>query len=408
MIQSLQKIKKLIKVNFNKNDIKFLKKCDVLFFCHDNDRGLSIDGQAFSPLLDSVFIEMSNKGFSCQSISLPWSTMSSNQIHVNSLNLNNKYLLFGVLNKVRSLFGVAKKNFYLELLEKTKPVAVIGIGLPQKLCLACKELKIIDVELLHGIGYTFLPWGWQNLNASRLPSLVLALDKISAQTFNQLNEKGVDVISIPHPFLKMYHDNKFSNIKNWIYSIDKSYKKHILVTLQWGYAGENEDFRGIVENGIFYQEIEGLIKKRSDFFWHFRLHPAQIRGSQSDNAMAFILKLSKTNSNICWDSTSKVPLVSVASVCDAHLTLSSMSCYEVASLGIPSMILCPRIREAGKYSDYYNDLVAEGYAIKANFDVNFIEQWIDSIIKMARRPLIDDSIESWEDFIVKLKKLTKL
>jgi hypothetical protein len=403
MIQYLKKIKIILDINFFKNDVKFLKKCNVLFFCHDNDRGLSIDGQAFSPLLDSVFIEMSNKGFNCQSISLPWSTLGIKETYVNSLNINNKYLFHKLINKIKSFFGCQENNYYLDLLVKVKPKAIFGIGLPQKLCEACKELNIIDVELLHGIGYTYLPWGWSKLNSLTLPSVVLSLDKTSTNTFQALAVKGVRVLEVPHPFLRIDSNGGFTNIQSWNYQVDISFKKHILVTLQWGYSGEDKDFSGIVSNGIFYEEIEELIRKRTDFCWHFRLHPVQMQGNQSKKALSFVKRLNQTYKNTLWERASSVPLLKVADACDVHLTLSSMSAYDVAMVGKPSLIFCPRMRNHEEYKNYFNDLEEEGYAKKVDFDLNFIEKWIESAFKLKPRAISLGGDDAWDYFLSSLK-----
>jgi hypothetical protein len=404
MIKFLLKLKILLKKKAFKNEVNLLKECDILFFCQDNDRGLSIDKKAFSPLLDSVFIEMSNEGFICQSISLPWSTMGFNETYVNSLNLNNRYLFFLIINKIRIFFGFAERNYYRNLLKIVNPIAVIGIGLPQNLCKACKELKIIDVELLHGLGYTYLPWGWSKLDSLDLPSVVLSLDKTSTNTFKVMASSGVEVLEVQHPFHKLYLDGKFTSIQGWDYEVDNSYKKQILVTLQWGYAGEDKDFIGIVSNGIFYEEVKNLIKKRVDFCWHFRLHPVQVRGG-SKAALSFMNDLTRDNSNVFWERATEAPLFSVVSACDAHITLSSMSTYEIAALGKPSLILCPQMRQHEKYANYFHDLVGDGYAKKTDFDINFIEKWIDSVSLLPPRSLGDGKDNSWDTFIKRIKDL---
>jgi hypothetical protein len=404
LIQYLQKIKILFKINFFKNDIKFLKKSDLLFFCHDNDRGLTIDNRAFSPLLDSVFIEMSGKGFICQSISLPWSTLGIKETYVNALNINNRYLLCRLIYKIRSFFGCKERNYYLDLLGRAKPKAIFGIGLPPNICRACKELNIVDVELLHGIGYAHLPWGWAKLDSQSLPSVILSLDKTSTNTFEVLTGKGVQILEVPHPFFNLYLNGNFKNIQGWNYEVNNSYKKQILVTLQWGYAGEDQDFNDIVSNGIFYEEVKNLIKKRVDFCWHFRLHPVQVRGG-SKAALSFMNDLTRNNSNVFWEHATEAPLISVASACDAHITLSSMSSYEIAALGKPSLILCPQMRQHEKYANYFNDLVEEGYATKADFDLDLIEMWIESATRMPPRLLTKNSDEAWNCFTSQLKSL---
>ena len=54
MLNKLKNYWKFLKtVNF-KDTSKNLKKCDVLLFCHDADRGVTLNNKAYSPLIDSV------------------------------------------------------------------------------------------------------------------------------------------------------------------------------------------------------------------------------------------------------------------------------------------------------------------------------------------------------------------
>ena len=45
--------RKIARINLS-DDINRVNHCDVLFFCHDDDRSISLNGKAYSPLIDSV------------------------------------------------------------------------------------------------------------------------------------------------------------------------------------------------------------------------------------------------------------------------------------------------------------------------------------------------------------------
>ena len=82
-----------------------LKRSDVLFFSHDVHRSIYLNGKAYSPLIDSLREELEAKSLNCQSILQPWSFLSRNKIHGESLNLNFEYLRIRILNKLQSILG---------------------------------------------------------------------------------------------------------------------------------------------------------------------------------------------------------------------------------------------------------------------------------------------------------------
>jgi hypothetical protein len=123
----------------------------------------------------------------------------------------------------------------------------------------------------------------------------------------------------------------------------------------------------------------------------------------SNKAILFMKDFSNKYSNIVWEKSSTVPLTSVASVCDAHITMSSMSCYDAALFGLPSLVLCPTTRDDGFYKDYFLDLVGEGYVIKEKINVNFIENWLDNAKKKKSRSFGVCDIDAWENLIFEAK-----
>jgi hypothetical protein len=383
-----------LKPHYFYSEISKIKKCDVLLFCHDVDRGLALNGLAYSPLIDSIYEEFERKNIKCQAISLPWSKLGLKKTANKSLLFNRNYLLQLIKNKILN-----SKNFdaYESIFIRSQAKIVLGIGLTSDLCLTAKKYNITTIELLHGMGYTFIPWGWDVLDVNNLPSKILTLDDVSEETFKPLESKGISVIKVPHPFYKKILNPKYAQPTEWSY-IGRKDKKNIIFTLQWGYDGDVSELSGILNNGIFYDELELLIKKRSDFFWHFRLHPVQLN---SNKTISYVKGLTEKYNNVDWEQSSAVPLMSVASVCDVHITMSSMSCYDVSILGLPSLVLCPTTRGDGYYKDYFSDLVEEGYVTKMTLDVVVVEKWIDTISKKSPRSL-EKTGDAWGDLLLGL------
>lgn len=388
-----------LKPHYFYSEISKIKRCDVLLFCHDVDRGLTLNGLAYSPLIDSIYEDFTRKKIKCQEISLPWSKLGLKKTTNKSVLFNRNYLIQLIFNKI---FNLNNFDAYNLIFKKSQAKLIIGIGLTSDLCSSAKNCNVRTMELLHGIGYTFIPWGWDELDVEKLPNTVLVLDDVSLESFKPLKSKGLSIIKVPHPFYKKILDPEFSPPNEWNYTA-KPNKKNILITLQWGYDGDLNEFDGILINGIFYSELELLIKKREDFFWHFRLHPVQMKADISNKSISFMKDFSNKYSNIVWEKSSTVPLTSVASVCDAHITMSSMSCYDAALFGLPTLVLCPTTRDDGIYKDYFLDLVGEGYVIKEKVNVNFIENWLDNIKKKKARSLGVCDLDAWENLILKVE-----
>lgn len=401
----------LVKLNeFRRSELARLRQCDVLLICHDNDKGLTIGGKAYSPLLDSVYEELTERGLVCQALALPGSKLGYRETTNHSIVFSRNYILFRLYNKLASFCGIKTASVYDSIIRKTNAKVILGIGLSSELCVSAKRSGVFDVELLHGMGYTLMPKVWQEGTRDTVPSALLVLDKKSERTMKPLEASGTKVVRIPHPFLK-----RFANVLNpfheeWRYRFPKhEYHRVVLISLQWGYAGDHgayECFKGLLPNGLFYEDLELLIQRRRDIFWKFRLHPVQLRGLMSQRSIAFMHSFSGKHVNVSWELPSSLPLPIVAQCCDAHLTMCSTSCYEVAALGLRSLVLCPTTRDEGPFADYFDDLMKEGYVTKHAFDVDFVERWVDGAALTDARSLDDDSAETWNDFINSLRALS--
>lgn len=388
----LNKIKNYLsilkKINF-KDTSNDIHPCDVLLFCHDVDRGASLNNKAYSPLIDSVKDQFEESGYSCISIAHPWSVIIGNAGYGSPIAINRSYFIAKVFSKLSRGFGYkADVKFYERIIKKSKAKVIITIGCSNELCEASRNMKVFHAELLHGIGYTPMPWGWENKDKIHLPQAILSLDEVSTKTFSELEKHDVLIKEIPHPFLSRFQESKLDKIPpEWVpRKKELKYQKEILISLQWGYAAgidEHEIFKGFLPNGLFYDELKEVIRKTKDtVFWRFRFHPVQYRQPDKYKKLfAFMDGLVKENKNCDWKESTYIPLPSLLIQCSGHITMSSMTNYEAAYLGVPTLALCPSLRNGGIYEDFFEDLVEQGYVSKQSAEESNIINWINTVKK---------------------------
>lgn len=404
LVLKVENIKKILS-NAAEKDIK---ETQILFFSHDADRGVELEGKAYSQLLDTVREEFEEKDLQCLTIAHPYSSFTANRGFGNPVSINRKYFFARIKNRLFNFLSINQSDKLIDLydwiFEKTKCRLIITIGSPPELCESARKRNIFHLELLHGVGYTFVPWGWDKLEKSKLPQGILALDEISLSTFSSLKVHGIEVKTIPHPFLKRFTQQNLNKIPNeWKMPKDfgLKYPKRILVSFTWGYAGDHGNIiqiANLLKNGLFYDELAEVVSKtKEDVFWHFRFHPVQLRGNSYRHLISFMDSFVSENPNTDWKIASKIPLPSVLTHCDGHITMSSMSCYDAASMGVNSLVLCPNMREGGLWSDYFTDLVEEGYVRKEPVSVDMLLDWVKNVSKNKPRlgNLLDK--DSWDN-----------
>ena len=390
------------------DDFKNIQVCDVLLFCHDVDRAINLNGRAYSPLLDSVREDFESRGLLCISVAHFGSSLTGKKGYGEPVSFNRAYILYIFKRKVVNLLGMTarfRNDPFMYILEKTGAQLVITIGSPAELASATKAKGVFHVELLHGIGYSFLPWGWGKLSSVYLPQGILSLDKISTKSFTPLEAKGVEIHTIPNPFLKRFTSDKlYSQPAEWHINLKsfKDYTRHILISLTWGYAGDHgahTQFANILSNGLFFDEIGDLVTEEINIFWHFRFHPVQLRLKRYQKLLDFMDDFVLVHPNSEWKEASRIPFPSIAMHCDGNISMSSASCYDAAAMGVPSLILCPNIQKGGIHQHWYIDLENEGYVTKAEVNKEMLRNWVLQTHKVKPRlsNLEDDG--AWEDAV---------
>lgn len=383
-------------------------KADFLFICHDCDRSVMLCDKAYAPFLDPIRDYLAAQGYSTISYAQPGSKLTNSRAHGFAFSMNASFYFRAALTKIlrylRMTHLFSLKHSYRVLLEATSPKIVFSIGCTSQLCKAANELHICLVEALHGIGYHKDPWGWAGLDGLFLPSSILSYDKVSSNTFGYLPSKGSSVIDISLPFLDLV-ENSINDYPDFRVNdaLLSKFPKQVLVSLQWGYAGDSinaPELNGIIVNGIMHESLILLIEERSDILFRIRMHPVHVKKRIKYNSVFDLLgNIASKYANVEFIDSSSKPLLSVASYCTAHITMSSLSAYEVAYLGVPTLALCPNLMPGMPYQDLFEDLVHDGYLVKHSPDIPFMRQWLVNSKLLPRRVFSDQSSTNWHETV---------
>lgn len=396
---AFKKINELVYLVGGRSDTtRSIRECDVMLFCHDVDRGVTLEGRAYSALLDSTRESLELSGIRCVSVAHPWSQLTGEKGYGAPIAMNRLYFFSLLLKKFSKIFRFNLTfNPYEGLIKKASPKFIITIGCSDDLCEAARKLDVFHAELLHGIGYTFVPWEWDKKETRHLPQAIISLDEVSTKAFSALYRHNIFIKQVAHPFFKKFLGSEFAILpKEWALADIKN-KKEILVTMQWGYAPHIEGAdSGVLalSNGLFYAELEEVVKQtRESIFWRFRFHPVQYRQKEKYSELFDFMDVFVRNNDNCeWKDSTYKPLPSLLLRCDGHITMSSMVSYEAAYFGVQTIALCPTLRGDGQYADYFEDLVESEYLKKIEVSVKEVYTWAVSVGK--KQPMVADLFDS--------------
>lgn len=317
---------------------------DVLILCHDVDRALTIDGKAYSQLLDPVREELIEAGHAVGVVAHRFSVLTGDKAHGSPHSCNRANLvstganrLSRVLPWMRITDGVSERaiRFWEKVLRLTEAKAVLLIGAPPELCVAASRLGVPVVELMHGFRFGTLPLGYGERKAESLPSHLLALDDFTLDTLKQLRDRNVEMSMVEHPSSRLFEARKVKDSANKEFSkLASSFKNKpivVLVALQWAYCSD-EEFGGQFANGLFPETLIDCIKNTQDeVFWILRLHPVQVRMTRYERQVTIVQEL-ETFKNVAGFQTAHGPLFDLIEMADIVLTPASGTASEAISL----------------------------------------------------------------------------
>lgn len=356
-----------------KDTWKNLEELDVLMFCHDADRGLEINGQAYAQLLDPVREDLVSRGYRVGVIAHRFSKKTGIRAYGSPFSCNRIGLLNSIRNRLASSLPWLKdidgsslnSVLFWERIFETSCVNVIFlIGAPAEICSAAARKGIPVIELLHGFRYTSIPWGYDKREITSLPSQILALDEKSFETFSYFQELGVRIEKVHHPSLNSTSRFADTSIRDSTQSGHSSkppseHKAVVLVALQWGY-GRWEASGGLFANGLFPEHFyEAIASSVSTLDWIFRLHPVQIRNRRYRDHVNEVRRLQQL-SNVRDFAESQGPIMAVLSTTNVVLTPSSGTASEALNAGRPVIFFDPSPATVESLRDAYSEEIDKG------------------------------------------------
>jgi hypothetical protein len=241
------------------------------------------------------------------------------------------------------------------------------------------------------MGYTDFSYKYKNNNPEVLPDALICYDDTSAEAWTKLTGHPQSVIKTSHPwFVRFMSDGDRAGIElpRALLNKAKSFTRVVLVTLQWGYDGEIEEFKNVIQDGFLAQEIRTAIQQTGErVLWILKLHPVQITLPRYSNHRRLLKSLEMSLPNVYTDCND-IPLPLLLTLAHGHITMISMACYEAAWLGVPSLTLCPTLLEGGHYQNYFDDLVKSGYVEKAPLNSKALALWLEKLELKKKLPFM--------------------
>lgn len=320
------------------------KSCDVLFVLSPANISTPRHGRLVSLQLDRLVDGVANLGLEASFITrpedhlpdartdypiIPFPVFSIFKIflHIGRLSIRSLFENFDRASFVRAVQGIFFPSWE-QILDSSKPVVVIGIGLPENLCGVARAMGIRTAEVQHGYFYNLRLEYW----ASDAPDFFLAWDQHSES--KALNS-GLEAMVIGQPLSTLGPST--SDFKN--------NRLVCCVALNYAQTGAIDKVGSITPELL--EAITSL--KQVGFKMIIRPHPviAARTGMRWKRYVKTIKELVPDADLISpmehdWNDT--------ISMSDVLLTISSSSAFEFGAALKPSIVLDPESRKTIKLS----------------------------------------------------------
>lgn len=385
---------------YKHNELKKLKKVDVLFTCKDSNLSYLYHGKYYSPLIHSVAEQLGQFDFNTALIISSVSKYRAQDIFgasyvINRLLENSNYLykysrvIYG--DRARSPHNsiVSQIEVWLKILERTKPKFIIGIQPPMELCIASDIMNIKVADLQHGIlsheGY-YGQFYRESCNQLGWPTYILCWNSASENWANTFISKYAQPLLFGNPWINRFllFDKSDDLINEEAKkSFFKKRSNNILVSLQYEESENNLNSIGIPKILLDF-----ITTKGDNYHWLFRIHPVLLNKMGWENINNEFNTLFLGRDNIEWKNASIRVLPIVLLNCSLHITWNSATTVDASFFGIKTAVL------SSDNNDFFSLMVEEGLVDFVGNDVNEIELWLSKNTSLnsslAYRKIITD------------------
>lgn len=348
---------------------------DVMLYCHDNDRGILVNGKRYSQLIDTVGEIYASQGCSTLTIAAPFSNISSNKVFGNVISINGSISRSKALDILFSNGNKFQISFWESLLERVSPKVIIGIQPPREFCAAARNKKILIVDLQHGVISSERYYGLsyrESMSQYGWPNIVMCWNDASANYLKERVGGFTTTKVIGNPWHLKLNENQYSIFHEEAAHSQSNLNSHrvILVSLQWGEERLNENF--------IHPALIHYIKTRGrGYEWRLRIHPSQQNNKHILNRLKSEFQGMK---NVDWVKSSSAPLPILLQEISLHITRSSATTIEASLYGIKTAILDSR---TDLMQEWFFSQLKDGSAEIINPSVEKISDWVESSLNQV-------------------------
>lgn len=360
----------------------------VLYSCHDVDRSMKEGSKAYSPILRGLREIYDELGFAAVNLTHPYTICPPESVLGGSYTVNYRTLWdrltliplrLAAPERAERIRLDRETRFYKMLLRRLRPSLIMSIQPPLGMCAAARQLGITVIEPMHGTNFSTTNTIFTkhfSIDERYLPRIVLAFDDVTQNTLLSLTtRRDVRPFRTRDPWLQY---NRLAKVRFGTYN-QSSGRKTVLVTLQWGYDGEREALSNIIPNGIMHPALEGVFEAAPEVDFRIRMHPIQVNKPGYAHHRRYIEDLAARTPNVEVTEATSLPLPILLDASDGHITMSSGAVGNAADVGVPSLAICPTLREGGTQYGYFRELHTAGLVTYGTLRRDDILDWVRNL-----------------------------
>lgn len=337
----------------------------VMLVCNDNDRGLKVEGRAYSQLLDPI-----GDSLASLNITVTSSAATTRTRLVDSLAHNNPK---GFSRSETTLLKFAKagrfgsrgslqlgSRVWMQRIARHRAGIVIGIQPQMALCLAGKKLGVPVYDLQHGqfaIPHPYYSLISRPVQKDARPTAVLCWDEHSL-AFASKNFASEGLL-VGHPSLALgvpssaeqAHDAALASRLSVLPSLSKT-----VLVLDFYTSGDQATARNRLS---YLREIRSIALNNQDTLWILRPHPVQTRSEWQTTRQSILDIFGNLFNVFFFDDVRQPSLPTLLRIADGVITRGSAGLIEASYFLIPTAIFfAPRQRIESVYQSPYRQNLA--------------------------------------------------
>lgn len=364
----------------------------LLLVCEDNDRGLSVDGRAYSQLLDPIGDRLAEQGVTVRSsAATPKTRLLGDTAHNSPLGFSQSEKRRLKISAVERRGFVARfrsgNKVWVERIKRSNVGAVIGIQPRALLCEAGRQLGVKVFDLQHGhislpdAYYSRFSHGGNGQKFKSAPDAVLCWDEPACEFVS--NRLDADAIIVGHPSFALAVPSSATSLHDAGLAAFRAASpglERVIVVLDF------YPVTGIVseaDHRHYLESLVGLSLNHRDTAFVLRPHPVQLRSYWQSTRLLYRRIFARCGNVFFHDSEGHPPLAMLLKIADGVVSTGGAGLIESSFLGVPTAILRAEAREIeALYQEQYRGHLA---FIKNFYDFN------DWIHKLEVRRKIGDS-----------------